>query len=64
MGWTIFTAIDLFIAAFMIDLMSTTVPPEKLPRLRIARNVMLGLFAISLAVLLVPFARRHGWFAH
>jgi hypothetical protein len=24
--WTIFTAIDLFIAAFLIDTMSTTVP--------------------------------------
>ena len=64
MGWTIFTAIDLFIAAFMLDLMSTSVPPEKLPRLRIARHVILGLLGVSIVVLLVQFARRHGWFAH
>ncbi len=47
MGWTIFTAIDLFIGAFLIDMMSTTVPPEKLPCLRKARNVTLLLFGIS-----------------
>jgi hypothetical protein len=60
-GWTIFTAIDLFIGAFLIDMMSTTVPPEKLPRLRKARNITLILFAISVVVLCAQFARRHGW---
>jgi hypothetical protein len=60
-GWTIFTAIDLFIGAFLIDMMSTTVPPEKLPRLRKARNIKLILFAISVVVLCAQFARRHGW---
>jgi hypothetical protein len=60
-GWTIFTAIDLFVGAFLIDMLSTTAPPEKLPRLRKARNVTLALFAISVAVLAVQFARRHGW---
>lgn len=62
MGWTIFTAIDLFMGAFLIDLMSTSAPPEKLPRLRAARNVTLALFAISMLVLLVQLAHRHGWF--
>ncbi|PYX76533.1 MAG: hypothetical protein DMG78_01305 [Acidobacteria bacterium] len=61
MGWTIFTAIDLFIGAFLIDMMSTTVPPEKLPRLRKARNITLLLFGTSLVVLCVQLARRHGW---
>jgi len=61
-GWTVFTAIDLFIGAFLIDMMSTTVPPEKLPRLRKARNITLLLFGISLVVLSVQIARRHGWF--
>jgi len=60
-GWTIFTAIDLFIGAFLIDMMSTTVPPEKLPRLRKARNITLLLFGTSLVVLCVQLARRHGW---
>jgi hypothetical protein len=60
-GWTIFTAIDLFVGAFLIDMMSTTVPPEKLPRLRKARNITLLLFGISLVVLCVQLAHRHGW---
>jgi hypothetical protein len=60
-GWTIFTATDLFVGAFLIDMMSTTVPPEKLPRLRKARNVTLLLCGISLVVLCVQLARRHGW---
>jgi hypothetical protein len=60
-GWTIFTAIDLFIGAFLIDMMSTTVPPERLPRLRKARNITLLLFGTSLVVLCVQLARRHGW---
>jgi hypothetical protein len=41
--------------------MSTTVPPEKLPRLRKARNITLLLFGTSLVVLCVQLARRHGW---
>lgn len=61
MGWTIFTAIDLFVGAFLLDLMTTSVPPEKLPRLRTARNITLALFAISLVVLIVQIAIRHGW---
>lgn len=64
MGWTIFTAIDLFVCTFMLDLMLTSVPPEKLPRLRIARNITLGLFGISMVVLLAQIARRHGWIGH
>jgi hypothetical protein len=60
-GWTIFTAIDLFVGAFLIDMMSTTVPPEKLPRLRKARNITLILFGISVVVLCLQLARQHGW---
>ena len=64
MGWTIFTAIDLFVGVFLLDLMSTTVAPEKLPRLRKARNVTLALFGISTIILLVQIARRYGWIGH
>jgi hypothetical protein len=60
-GWTIFTTIDLFVGALLIDMMSTTVPPEKLARLRRARNVMLILFGISVVVLGVQVARKYGW---
>jgi hypothetical protein len=60
-GWTIFTAIDLLVGVMLLDLMTTSVPPEKLPRLRTARNVILALFAISVLVLIVQIAIRHGW---
>jgi hypothetical protein len=33
-GWTVFTAIDLYVGVVLIDLISTTAPPEKIPRLR------------------------------
>jgi len=41
--------------------MSTTVPPQKLPRLRRARNVMLILLAFSVVVLAVQIAGKYGW---
>lgn len=58
-GWTIFTVIDLFIGVLLIDLMTTSVPPEKLQRVRIARNVGLGLLAASVIVLTVQILHRH-----
>jgi len=61
MGWTIFTAIDLFVGALLLDLMTTSVPPEKLPRIRNARNISLALLVITIIVLLVQIAHRHGW---
>jgi hypothetical protein len=63
-GWTIFTAIDLFIGALLLDLMTTSVPPEKLPRLRKARNISLIFFGICLLVLFEQIARQHGWIGH
>jgi hypothetical protein len=60
-GWTIFTAIDLFVGALLLNLMTTSVPPEKLPRLRAVRNVSLALFGITLLVLLAQISHRHGW---
>jgi hypothetical protein len=60
-GWTIFIAIDLYVSVVLLDLMSTSLPPEKLPRLRTAKKVALACLAISLIVLALQFARRHGW---
>ena len=61
MGWTIFTAIDLYVGVVLIDLISTTAPPEKILRLRKARKVALVLLGISVVVLAVQIARRYGW---
>lgn len=61
MGWTIFTAIDLFVGALLLDLMTTSVPTEKLPRLRKARNISLALFGATLLILLTQIAHRYGW---
>ena len=64
MGWTIFTAIDLWMGIFLLDMLSTTIPPEKLPRLRKVRRVILVLLVISIVVLLVQIATRYGLFGH
>ena len=64
MGWTIFTAIDLWMGLFLLDMMSTTVPAEKVPRLRAARKVVLALLAISIIVLFAQIARHYGWIRH
>ena len=61
MGWTIFTAIDLYVGVVLIDLILTTAPPEKILRLRKARKVALVLLGISVVVLAVQIARRYGW---
>lgn len=61
MGWTIFTAIDLYVGVVMLDLMATSVAPEKLSRLRVARRVLLIMLAISILVLIAQFARSHQW---
>jgi hypothetical protein len=60
-GWTIFTAIDLYIGVVLIDLISTTSPPEKILRLRKARKIALVLLGISVVILAVQIARRYGW---
>ena len=58
-GWTIFTVVDLFIGVLLIDLMTTSVPAEKLQRVRIARNIGLGLLAASVIVLTVQILHRY-----
>ena len=59
MGWTIFTFIDFLIGLMLLDLMATTVPPEKLPRLRKARTVTLVLLILCGIVLAWQIARRY-----
>lgn len=59
--WTIFTLVDLLLGVLMLDLMTTSVPPEKLARLRLVRNVALGLLALTALVLMLQVARRYGW---
>lgn len=61
MGWTIFTAIDLYVSVLLIDLMSTSVPLEKLPRLRKVRKIALILLGMAVVVLVVQIARRYRW---
>lgn len=59
MGWTIFAVADLAVALLLIDLMTTTVPPEKLPRARKARNATLVLLVVSVIVLVTQIVHRH-----
>ncbi len=43
MGWTIFTAADLYIGLIVLDAMAPSIPAEKLGRLPVARKVILAL---------------------
>jgi len=59
--WTIFTAADLYIGLIVLDAMAASIPQQKLPRLRIARRVVLALLIVSGVVLAGQIARRCGW---
>lgn len=59
MWWTIFTIVDLYIGIVVLDAMASSVPPEKLVRLRRARLVILGLLAASAIVLAVQLMHRY-----
>ena len=59
-GWTIFTAIDLWMGVFRAGHALHHSFPEKLPRLRTARRVILAFLAIAIVALLTHIARRYG----
>lgn len=59
MWWTIFTIVDLYIGIVVLDVMASSVPPEKLVRLRRTRLVILGLIAASAIMLTVQLAHRY-----
>jgi hypothetical protein len=56
--WTIFTIVDLYIGLIILDTLASSVPPEKIGRLRTAKKVILGLLVISGIVLVVQLIRR------
>ena len=56
MWWALFTIIDLYVGVVVIKMMESSVPPEKLPRLKIAQKViwvLLGLSCVWLALKLL-----------
>ncbi len=61
MWWTLFAVADLYIGVIVLDAMAPTLPPEKLPRVRTVRNVLLGLTAVGAVVFLLQMARHYGW---
>jgi hypothetical protein len=56
--WTIFTIVDLYIGLIILDTLASSVPPEKMGRLRTAKKIILGLLVISGIVLVVQLIRR------
>ena len=47
MWWALFTIIDLYVGVVVIKMMESSVPPEKLPRLKIVQNVIWVLLGLS-----------------
>jgi hypothetical protein len=58
MWWTLFTAADLYVGLIVLDAMASSVPPEKLSRLRTARKIVLGLLAASALVFATQLLRH------
>jgi hypothetical protein len=57
--WTIFTIVDLYIGLIVLDSLASSVPPEKIRRLQMAKKVILGLLLASGIVLVLQLLRRH-----
>lgn len=50
MWWIVFTAVDLYIGLVVLDAVASGLPPEKQPRLAVAKKVivaLIGLLAIA-----------------
>jgi len=53
--------VDLYIGIIALDAIASSVPPEKLTRLRAARKIILGLLLVTGLVLFLQRVRRTGW---
>jgi hypothetical protein len=52
--WIVFTAVDVYIGLVLLDLFARSAPPEKMPRIRIARKIMI----VTLVVLAIAFVAK------
>jgi len=55
--WILFAAIDVYAGLIILDLLARSVPPEKMPRIRVAKKVMVA----TLVALAVAFVAKV-WF--
>ena len=56
MFWTIFTIVDLYVGLVVLKTMESSLPPEKLPRVKIVQKaiwVLLGLSCVWLVLKLL-----------
>jgi len=58
MWWIAFTAFDLYIGLVVFEAMMSTLPPEKLARAKIARNLILASLAITVIAFLIAVVKR------
>jgi hypothetical protein len=45
MWWLLFTAVDLYVGIIVLKVMEPTLPPEKLPRVRVVSRVLWWMIA-------------------
>ena len=57
MWWIVFVAVDVYIGLVILDLLARSAPPEKMPRIRATRKIMI----VALVVLAFAFVARI-WF--
>jgi hypothetical protein len=61
MWWILFTAVDLYIGLIILDVMakSGSIPPQKLPRLQVAKKITIGAIAVLGLVFLAKLSVRY-----
>ena len=61
MWWILFTAFDLYIGLVIVDILarSDSIPAEKLPRLKVAKKVMIGALVVTGAVFIAQVGVKY-----
>ena len=50
MWWIVFAAVDVYIGLVILDLLARSMPPEKMPRMKIAKKALVAiLVALGMA---------------
>ena len=58
MWWIVFTAVDLYIGLVILDALVPSLPAEKVPRIKLAKRVIVVLLVLSAIALVVVLIKR------
>jgi hypothetical protein len=58
MWWIVFTAVDLYIGLVILDALVPSLPAEEIPRIKLAKRVIVALLVLSAIALVVVLIKR------